>query len=361
MPFMKTAFKAIAVIFCVLIAWLLLWPTPVEPVAWEAPAAPPLEGAYGPNNILSKVTRIEIESGYGPEDVAVDAMGFIYGGTQQGKILKFHPETHKAEEFADTGGRPLGLHFNAGGDLIVADAFKGLLRIAPQGKLEVLSTEAGGVPFLFTDDLDIAADGTIYFSDASYKYDQHHYKLDAIEHQPNGRLLAYYPETRQTEILLDKLHFANGVAVSPDQQFVLVNETWEYRVTRYWIAGERKGQSEVFLENLPGFPDGISCNGVDTFWVALASPRNPLLDNLSGKPFLRKVISRLPEFMQPKAIPFAFVLGADVNGRITHNLQEPSGKPFHMITSVQQHGDTLWLGSLEEPALAFLPVPEPNL
>jgi sugar lactone lactonase YvrE len=37
-------------------------------------------------------------------------------------------------------------------------------------KIEVLTNEADGIPFRFTDHLDVASDGKIYFTDASSKY-----------------------------------------------------------------------------------------------------------------------------------------------------------------------------------------------
>ena len=38
----------------------------------------------------------------------------------------------------------------------------------------------------------------------------------------------------------DEMYFANGVAVSPDQTYLLVNETGAYKITKIWIAGEKK-------------------------------------------------------------------------------------------------------------------------
>src|ERR1051325_755241 len=110
-------------------------------------------------------------------------------------------------------------------------------------------------------DLDVAADGTIYFTDGSSKFALANYKADILEHQGNGRLLAYDPKTKTTRTLMKDLCFANGVAVSPDQSFLLVVETGKYRIHRYWLNGPKQGQSEIFIKNLPGFPDGISSNG----------------------------------------------------------------------------------------------------
>src|SRR5437879_3385610 len=122
-----------------------------------------------------------------------------------------------------------------------------LMSISPDKKATVLSTEAGGVPFKCTNDLDIAADGTIYFTDASSKFALTELKEDIVEHRGNGRLLAYDPRTKTTRVVLGHLYFANGVAVSPDGSFLLVVETGAYRVRRVWLNGPSQGQSEIFI------------------------------------------------------------------------------------------------------------------
>lgn len=350
--------RALLVLVLLILLYFLFWPVTVETVAWTPPEPPVMDGDYAPNTYLSEVERLAVTDGRGPEDVAVDADGRIYGGLEDGRIIRMAPDGSNQETVADTGGRPLGLHFDREGQLIVADAGKGLLSVSPDGEVTVLATEAGDVPFGFTDDVDIGPDGFIYFSDASSKFEQARYKHDIIESRPHGRLLAYNPATGETRVLRDDLFFANGVAVSPDGAFVLVNETTRYRVLRYWLTGPRQGTSEVFIDNLPFFPDGISSNGQGVFWLALVSPRNALVDKLGPYPFVRKMLVRLPSFLQPAPQRYAFVLGLDAAGQVIHNLQNPTGNPFAIITSVQQHGDRLYLGSLEEPAIGRIPVPE---
>lgn len=69
-------------------------------------------------------------------------------------------------------GRPLGLRFDKKtGDLYIADAYFGLLKVGPEGGLATsLATEAEGVPLRFTNDLDLDDEGNIYFTDSSTKY-----------------------------------------------------------------------------------------------------------------------------------------------------------------------------------------------
>ena len=336
-----------------LVAYFLFWPVPIDPVAWHPPPAPELIGTYAQNNELAKIQRLPV-NGYAPEDVAIDSQDRLYCGTDDGQIFRLQPDGNRPEVFSHTSGRPLGLVFDRAGNLIVADAIKGLLSITAEGRITVLSTQADGVPFHCTNDLDIAADGTIYFTDASYKFPLTQLKADLLEHRPNGRLLAYDPKTRQTRGVLRDLYFANGVAVSPDQSFVLVNETGEYKIRRVWLKGGKQGQSETFIENLPGFPDGISSNGSDMFWLAIVNRRDAALEMLMRHPFLRKAVMRLPNFLQPAIKRYAFVLALDANGKVVRNLQDPSPQCFAEIANVVEHKGALYFGSIGESAIGRL-------
>lgn len=354
---MNRFFGILSILVLAAVLYLLLWPVPVDPVAWDVPEAPGLKGPYAVNDKLAGVEWLAEGVAEGPEDVAVDERGRIYGAYADGKIRRLNPEGSQPEVFTDTGGRPLGLAWAPDGSLVVADGIRGLLAIRANGTVRTLATSAGGLPFGFADDVDVAADGTVYFSDASHKFGVHEVTADILEHGGNGRLLKYEPVADEVTVLLDGLQFANGIAVGPGERYVLVNETGSYRVTRYWLSGERAGNADVFIDNLPGFPDNISFNGEDTFWLAIYAPRNPLLDALSDNPFLRKLVFRLPEALQPAPVKHAIALGLNLDGEVVHNLQDSSEDAYAPITAVEQVGDTLYFGSLSVPAIARIPAP----
>lgn len=340
---------AVPSILVVLVAVMAFAPSEIDPAPWTPPAAPPLTGPYAVNTALDGLELFFKGQLDGPEDIARDAEGRFYTGTADGRVVRISEDLSSREEFANTGGRPLGMQFDANGNLIVCDAHKGLLSIDPRGAITVLSTEEGGLPFGFTDDLDIAKDGTVYFTDASWKFTAPNYLADLMEHRGNARFLKYDPATKTTTTLIGDLYFANGVAIAPDESFVLINETWKYRVLRYWLSGEKKDACDVFIDNLPGFPDNITSNGKDTFWLALANPRNSQADAMAPYPLLRKILWRLPKRFLPAAVRYSFVLGLDAEGKVTHNLQGPSGK-LAPVTSVNEYGEFLYLGSVEDDA-----------
>jgi len=319
--------------------YLVLWPVPIDPVAWNPAPAPELVGPYAPNNDLSPSRRLLVGYGQGPEDVAFDDAGKLYTGFTDGAIVRIPVAGGPPEVLANTGGRPLGMVFDAAGNLIVADAFKGLVSVSPDGAITTLATEAGGVPFAFADDVDIAPDGTVYFSDASDHFGYGQDVLDIIEHGGRGRLLAYDPERGETRVVLDGLQFANGVAVARDGSFVLVAETGAYRIQRVWLDGPNTGKADMLIDNLPGFPDNINITERGTVWVALPTPRIASVDQMARSNGAKTVPPQVDDASAPVHAPGADQIRSGPRGRgrrIPH--QKPARSHRRCRLCHQRHG-----------------------
>jgi len=335
----------------IVIAYLLFWPVAVDPVNWNAPKNKGYVGDFQQNTILSQIETLEIKGNHGPEGLAL-LNGEVYATTREGWIVRHKPDTGEIKNWVHTQGSPLGLVFDQNNNLIVADAYLGLLKITPEGTKIVLTNQVDGSPIDFADDVDITADGKIYFSDASTKFGAIAYGgtfeaslLDTIEHGGHGRLLVYNPQDQSTKVLMDGLNFANGVAVAEDSSFVLVNETGSYRVHKYWLQGEKAGQSEVIIDNLPGFADNIVRGEDGRFWIGLVAPRHALLDAISGYSSIRKIIHRLPPFMRPKPEHYGHIFAIDKNGKVLLSLQDPEGS-YHTNTGALEVGNWLYISSL---------------
>ena len=342
----------VAGLVVLLALYLLFWPVPIDPVAWEAPEDRGLVDPFEPNRRLARARPIDLGRHEGPEDIAGGPDGLIYTATSDGNVIRFQNDGSNVEVFAEAGGRPLGIEFDEAGNLLVANAYLGLQRISPDGTVEVLADIYNGEPIAYADDVAVAADGNIYFSDASTKFgalksggSYEASLLDLMEHGGHGRVFRFDPATQTTELVIEGLNFANGVAVSDDQRYLMICETGTYRVLRYWLTGDRIGQTEVVIDNLPGFPDNINNGRSGKFWVGLAAPRNELLDTMSTSPWLRKLVQRLLAFMRPKATPSSHVIAINGDGDVLMNLQDTAAS-LPTLTGVHETDRALWLTSL---------------
>ncbi|MCM6774039.1 SMP-30/gluconolactonase/LRE family protein [Nocardia sp. CDC159] len=321
-------------------------PPPATPRARETRSTPPMPQP-----------RLLPLPGVGPEDVVLAPDGRVVGGVEGGAVFAVDPTDGAVEKITDTGGRPLGLHADPDGSLLICDFQRGLLRLdKPHGTLEVLVDEVDGQRLPFASNVVADSDGTIYFSSSTSRYPLDKYMGDILEGSHTGRLFRRTPDGK-VETLLDELKFANGIVLAPDRSCVLVAETAGYRITRYWLTGPRAGTSDLLVENLPGFPDNMGLGSDGLAWVTLVTPRNPLLDKLLPLPgLIRRVVWSVPDALRPKPAKTVWVQAYDFDGNLVHDLQrEPDN--YAMVTGVAEQNGTIYLGSLTERAIAVTHLP----
>uniref|UniRef100_A0A0E0LN94 Strictosidine synthase conserved region domain-containing protein n=1 Tax=Oryza punctata TaxID=4537 RepID=A0A0E0LN94_ORYPU len=292
---------------------------PVQPVG-PPPTRPPAASAaarFPPNNLLQNLEKLGEGQLNAPEDVYVDAGGEVYTGTRDGWVRRMRGNG-SWERWGLVGGL-------------------GLLGIAPSADGAMLVCDA-----------DKASDGTVYFSDASTRFNFDNWFQDFLEYRFTGRLLKYDPRTGKASVVLDGLGFANGVALPPDEAFVVVCETMKFRCLRVWLKGEKAGEAEIFVDNLPGNPDNIRLGSDGHFWIALLQVRSPWLDLISRWSLTRRVIASFPSLVErtKATLKGAVVAQVSLNGEIMRVLGDSEGKVINLVTSVTESNGDLFLGSL---------------
>ncbi|MFC3229023.1 ABC transporter permease [Marinibaculum pumilum] len=321
----------------------------------------PVKGMDGlmPGQIPARLAEAEILAAGkldGPEDVILDADGRLYCSNRDGRILRLDPPHYRdVHVHAKIGGRPLGLAFDREGRLLTCVAGMGLLRVDLDGAVELLGDQTGRSLFSIqddttirmADDLDVAADGTVYFTDATRRYDMENWGLDLLEGRPNGRLLRFDPRSGRIRTVCDHLVFPNGVCVTHDGKYLLVASTWTCAILIFDLADMKAGP-RVFLDGLPGYPDNINRASDGGYWIALAGMRNPVMDRAMRHPGMRR---RMAKRVPPTNWLFGNlniggVLKVDAEGRIVDALWDEPDGPLYMITSMREHRGWLYLGGV---------------
>ncbi|KAJ1281502.1 hypothetical protein BS78_04G310900 [Paspalum vaginatum] len=284
---------------------------------------------------------------HGAESLAFDRRGQgPYAGVSDGRVLKWGGDANGWATFAYSAsykntpactastdrtaddeavcGRPLGLQFyHKTGELYIADASLGLMKVSPGGgEAEVLATGAGGVPFSFVNGLDVdQSTGDVYFTDSSTVYRRPHNTQIMINRDATGRLMRYDARARRVTVLRSGLPYPNGVAMSADRTHVVVAHTGAGRVFRYWVRGAKAGRYER-LADLPGYADNIRRDARGGYWVALNR------EKIDAKPPVKHLVG----------------VRLDAAGAEHEDIVGPKGIT---LSDVAEKDGKLWLGSVE--------------
>jgi ribose transport system permease protein len=334
----------------------------VNPALVPLEPSPPLDrgtgSAFAPNDRLINAEPIGVDQVEGPEDVILDRQDRLYGSTRDGNIIRFSgPRFEHREVFAHIGGRPLGMQFDKDENLIVCVAGMGVYGVKPSGEVFKVTDETNRTwsklnddsRLRMADDLDIAPDGKIYFSDCTTRYEMTTNTLDILEGRPNGRVVCYDPATNTTRTVINRFYFPNGICVSHDGKSVLIASTSACRIFRYWLDGPKKGKTEVLIDDLPGAPDNINRASDGNYWLALVGIRTPTFDLAARMPaFRRRMVKQVPtdEWLAP-GLNHGCVLKFNEAGEVLESYWDPTGISHSTVTSMREHKGYLYLGGLE--------------
>ncbi|XP_072257407.1 adipocyte plasma membrane-associated protein-like [Pyxicephalus adspersus] len=357
---------------------IYLLPSPIDPEPFIFDKPPYLVGPLTINRRIHHGKRLFSGQLKGPESFTSDAEGNLYTGTVDGKLWRIHGEhlqfiTQMGKNMSGCGtpeyepvcGRPHGVRLDRDGYLIVADSYFGLFRVHPQtGEKELLLTSkegVDGVPFGFLNGLELSQNGTIFFTDSSSKWGRRHHRYEVLETNHLGRLIRYDPVKKEAKTLLEDLYMANGLALSPKEDYLLIVETSIARILRYWLSGSKAGMKEVFVDNLPGYPDNIRISTRGTYRVGVSTTRfsgffPPFLDAIAPYPALKRFIVKVTPLSAYSILlrKHGLFLEVNGNGEIVDSFHDPDGSVTWAISDVYEHQGQLYLGNTDLPFLVAL-------
>ncbi|KAI4348613.1 hypothetical protein L6164_009318 [Bauhinia variegata] len=336
---------------------------------------------YNHNNVgVGQYKVVPLEGAVGPESFAFDPDGEgPYTGVSDGRIIKWLPQQNRWSHFAYTSshrdgcegawrehyktehicGRPLGLCFSqTSGDLYIADAYMGLVVVGPRGgSVTKITSQVEDSPLLFTNGLDIdQRTGLVYFTSSSSRYQRRNFISLVLSGDTSGRLMKYDPLSKQVSVVLNNLTFPNGVALSKDGDYILVAETTNCRILRYWLETPKAGTLEIFAE-LPGFVDNIKRSPRGGFWMAIFARREKLFQWILSNPGIRNSLLKLPlditraySYLAKLKGGSGFGIRLSEHGEVLETLEGRRGNKGRSVSEVMEERDgTLWVGSVDAP------------
>lgn len=331
-------------------------PPTIRPRRWVPPHDPGLTGRFAPTGSLASPELWRVP-GAGPEDVVVDPDGRVWTGLSDGRLVRFDADGAGPTVVAELGGgQILGVELLPDGRLLCCQADRGLVAVDPvSGAAELLLSEVDGRPLVLTNNAAVRRDGTILFTESTRRFRLEHYELDLLEQSATGSLWCFDPGSGEVDRLHAGLCFANGVALTADEDAVLVAETGRYAIHRVPLEGPDAGRGAPLVSSLPGMPDNLSTGPDGTIWCALPSLRLAVLDALYPRtPVLRRIAAWMPK---PGARTVALVIGIAPDGTVRHVLHA-DGSDYAWITGVREHAGWLYLSALHgERALARVRLP----
>lgn len=201
------------------------------------------------NSVIARGATVEkLAGGFEfTEGPTCDVHGDVFFTDQPNdRILKWSAEG-KLSTFLEPAGRANGMCFGPGGDLIAcADEKNELWSIARDGSVRVLVGEYAGRRLNGPNDVWVAPDGAIYFTDPFYK--RSWWTHDTMP-QDGQHVYFLPPDRRQLVRVIDDLVKPNGIIGTPDGTTLYIADHGARKTYRYDIASDGSLSGKTLAAN----------------------------------------------------------------------------------------------------------------
>ena len=263
---MKKTLAALALVVIALAAYFALWPLPVEPVGWPAPPAPGYTGPHAVNQGLARLQHIDLKGEAGPEHVAIGPDGKLYAAVDRRQDPAHEPGRQRARRCSrgPAGASSASTSTRRGTwSAPTRFAWTRLNRHGRQGdgahrqggrRPDPLCGCGGGRAqwqYLLQRRFDpFLAPGKCGGIDGS------EHAGTSLSSPPPAGCWSANPATKKTRVIARGFSFANGIALSQDEQWLFVAETGRLPHLEGVRAGQQAGAGAARQPaRLSGQPD----------------------------------------------------------------------------------------------------------
>jgi len=238
-------------------------------------AIPSMDGAFSPNDRLDRATPIG-EPLIGADAVAEAPDGAICVSAGN-KVWRLSGDGYNDRavlaEFDSSVG---ALTFDPQGRLLACTA-RGLAVLEDGGKTIKLVTEAEGEPLHCLTAVASAPDGTIFVGDGGMRHGAEDWRVDLMEGNKLGRIVACGPALGDARVLLRNLSYPAGLVVADGHLWF--TESFAHQLSRALITARANiAAPQIVIRNMPGYPSRLACSADGGFWLSLFAVRTHLVE-----------------------------------------------------------------------------------
>lgn len=253
-----------------------------------------------------------------------------------------------------TCGRVLGMTWdNNYENIYIANAYLGIFRYNMES--ETLTPLHTGRKFY--NDVAINPAGTkLYFTDSSTEFDRLSFLDLVIKNGKTGTLNEMDLTTFGVTELVNGIGFMNGIDVTADGNFLYFAETNSLKI---WIYDINEKTYEVFLENIPVFPDNIEIDQGNNLLYIAGVERTKTMDWMISTTFVSQNLVKAPITVYAPLYVESFsergvVVVANLETKEIYGLLVDDGTNFSRLASVHKVGERFYCGTVVgDKAVAF--------
>lgn len=205
------------------------------------------------------------------EGPAADPQGNLFFTDQPNNRIMEWSVAGKLITFMQPSGRSNGMFIDKKGYIFsCADEHNEIWKISPDKKVEIIFRDFEGKPLNGPNDLWVAPDGSIFFTDPFYKRPWWDHSV-----MPQEKQCVYYlsPDYKNVKRIADDLVQPNGIAGTPDGAFLYVadiggSKTWCYKINHDGSISDKKLFCEMGSDGMTTDTEGniyLTGNGVTVF------------------------------------------------------------------------------------------------
>ncbi|WP_083750183.1 SMP-30/gluconolactonase/LRE family protein [Rhodohalobacter halophilus] len=184
--------------------------------------------------------------------------GFLlFSDIPANRIYRWAPGDAEAEVYLEPSGNSNGISITPDGNIVLAQHEGRVSEVGDDMSINPLADQFNGMRLNSPNDLVVHSNGAIFFTDPPFGVSDEDRELDfsgVYRLDPNGELT----------LLFDEFNYPNGIALSPDESHLYVNDSASGRIIRFDLDQSGSVSNQTLFASVGERDDSGAADGMKT-------------------------------------------------------------------------------------------------